>query len=465
MHQTPGIQREKLFTGRDLLFLGLLSAAGFAVGMRGISHYGYIGQDFVYNRDAVLSFSQSSGYSKTNPPGFYWFGSFIHNHFSSTHYLEAIALGYLIFNASALWIIFGFLWRGISRWQLRYAAAAFATFVPFRLIHSVVLAADAFTVPFFALVAFFTLRLFGNPRRVLSWAGMSLSLSAGLLCKYTFVGLLPPVALLLAVAVWRRLPRGGRLAWTGMGILSLALPTGIVAFQLVEAATANSYHLSRKPWLPKDLPPAMRWSDMLTLQGSDLRLLSAPDYYGGALYGFRTYSYIGLLHVSSFTDVLECFQPPAGTGSTDWDKTTVDPIRRKRSALSQSLQTVAVRWCVIYSALAIAGTLYCVVRSGLSLLLGRPLLADATVVITALATGFYLPIFFSLHELTNPYASGYWMPRLIMPALLVFYGLGFVMIDSACLYLDRLGRAPNFFLRLFSGFTLAVCLLFIGFLS
>src|ERR1035438_1770983 len=43
MLQTPRIQRERSFSGGDLLFLGLLSAAGFAVGLRGISHYGYIG--------------------------------------------------------------------------------------------------------------------------------------------------------------------------------------------------------------------------------------------------------------------------------------------------------------------------------------------------------------------------------------------------------------------------------------
>src|SRR5208283_2174657 len=172
---------------------------------------------------------------------------------------------------------------------------------------------------------------------------------------------------------------------------------------------------------------------------------------------------IGLLHVSSFTDVLECFQPPK-TKSTDWNTTTVDPIARDRSPLSQALQTVAVRWCVVYSALAIAGTLFCVVLSGLALALGRALLADAAVVLTALATGFFLPILLSLHELTNPYVSGYWLPRLILPALLVFFTLGFVMLDSGCPHLGRLRLALERSLWPFCAFTLAVCLLFIGFL-
>jgi hypothetical protein len=443
----------------------LVSAIGFAVGLRGITHYGYIGQDFVFHRTGILSFAQSPAFTKADPPGLYWFGTVMRNRVGPAHYLEAIALACLTLNSAALWVIYGFLWKGISRPPLRYAAAALATFVPFRVIHSVVLASDEFTLPGFALVAYFTLRLFDNPRSLLSWAGMSLSLSVGLLFKYTFVGLLPPVALLAAVAIWRRLPEGGRPRWVGIGILALALPTGFAAFQLIAGTNENSYHFTRKPWLPKDLPPAMRWSDILTLQKSDLRLLAAPDYYRGALYGFRSYSYMGLLHVSSFTDVLECFQPPAKAPSTDWNQTTVDPIPRDRSPLSQALQTVAVRWCIVFSALAIAGTLYCVVLSVVTLLLGRPLLAGATVVITALATGFFLPILLSLHELTNPYVSGYWLPRLILPALLVFFTLGFVMIDSGCPHLGRLRRPLERSLWPFCAFTLAVCLLFIGFLS
>jgi len=462
--QAPGVQRDGTFSRGDLLFLGLVSAVGFAVGLRGVSHYGYIGQDFIFHRGEILSFAGSSAYERVDPPGLYWLGSVIRSLVGPARYLEAIALAFLILNTAALWIIYGFLWKSISSLQLRYAAAAFATFIPFRVIHSIVLASDAFTLPGFALVAFFTLRLFGNPRSILSWAGMSLSLSAGLLCKYTFVGLLPPVALLVAIAIWRRVPRGQRLPWIGIGVLAVTLPTGVAALQLIVGANENSYHFTRKPWLPKDLPPAMRWSDILLLKKNDLRLLSAPDYYGGALYGFRAYSYIGLLHVSSFTDVLECFQPPK-TKSTDWNTTTVDPIARDRSPLSQALQTVAVRWCVVYSALAIAGTLFCVVLSGLALALGRALLADAAVVLTALATGFFLPVFLSLHELTNPYVSGYWLPRLILPALTVFFTLGFVLLDLGCQHLELLRRSPKRLSWLFCGFTLAACLLFIGFLS
>src|SRR5208282_3952243 len=145
MRQASNIQGASPFSRRDMLLLGLLSAAGFALGLRGIIDYGYIGQDFYTHRVLIDTFPWSYSYMRTNPPGLYWFGSLIRARVGPAHYLDAIALAFLIFNSLALWIIYGFLWRGISSPRLRFAAAAFATFVPFRVIHAIVLAADAFT--------------------------------------------------------------------------------------------------------------------------------------------------------------------------------------------------------------------------------------------------------------------------------------------------------------------------------
>ena len=464
MLQNSGTQRGKLFSGVDLLFLFAVSAAGFAVGLVGIRHYGYVGQDFVWNQRYVLGFPEKWSYALTNPPGFYWFGSLIRNHFGLAHWLEVNALAYLVFNTLALWIIYGLLWRCLSRTQLRYAAAAFATFVPFRVIHAVVLASDGFTLPIFAVAALFTFRLLEDPRSLLSWAGLSVGLVVGMFFKYTFAGLLPPIALVLGVAIWRRLPKGGRAPWIAIGILALALPSGALLIQARESAKAGSYS-STGQWLPKGSPSVMRWSDMLALKASDLRLLSAPDYLQGMLYGFRTYSYLGLLHVASFTDVLNCFQKPPETVSPEWYPRTEELKIRPRTRLSQALQTLSVRWCLLFSGLALAGTLYCVVRSGLWLVLKGPVVADATVVLTALSVGFYSPIFFGLHRVTHPYTGGYFLPRLVLPAVLVFFCLGFVLLDDACRDMERAKLSPRPLLLLASAYTLVACLLFIGFLA
>ena len=401
---------------------------------------------------------------RTNPPGLYWFGSLIRNHVNSAHYLEVVALAFLLFNALALWVIYAFLWRAICSPQLRFAAAAFVTFVPFRVIHSIVLAADAFTIPLFALAAIFTLRLFGNPRAVASWVGISLSLCAGMFFKYTFIGLLPPVALLLGFAIVRRLEGRERLRWSAVAILALSLPTAAFALQMRECERQNG-NVATGQWLAKGAPAVMRWSDILTLQRSDLELLSAPEYLRGKLYAFRKYSYPGLLHVASFTDVLGSFQPPPDNAFEASNKLIGAPAPRERSPHSQALQELSVRLCLVFSALAVVGTIYCTIRSALWLLFRRPPFADSTLVITALAVGFYSTIFLSLHRLEDPYTPGFWMPRLILPALVVFLGLGFVALDRASQHLDRWAAARRAFLWAFTGYTLGVCALFVGFLS
>jgi len=449
------------------MYLGLLAAVACMVGLRGISRYGYIGQDFLYHRGLILTFPYtpwSFSYSQTSPPALYYLGNLVHNYVSAKYYLAIIALGFLAFNIAGLWVIYGLLWKSIANWQLRYSAAAFATFLPFRVIHSIVIAADAFTLPVFALAALYTLRLFENPRSVRSWAGMSLCVSFGMMCKYTFSGLLPPLALLLAFAIGTRLGRGERLRWGSIGALALALPSALFLLQMREIERVGG-SVRGDVWLQKGEPSVMRWSDILLLKQSDLKLLSAPGYFRDKIYEVGKHSYLGLLHVSAVTDVMDLFQAPPKEVSTDWLQKTRKPFFRERTALSQTLETWSVRWCLVHSALALAGTLFCGFLSGKSLLLRRPFLPNAAIVITALAAGYYSPILFSLTRLADPYAAGFWLPRLVLPALLVFFSLGFVMLDSLYQRHVRLQPALKPFLGAFTGYTMVACLLFVGFLA
>jgi hypothetical protein len=456
-------QRPALFAGRDRVFLAIVSAAGFVLGLVGIYHYGYNAQDFVTHRDQILTYPRTFTYSINYSAGLAWLGSFVRVHVSASHYLEAIALVFLVLNAAALWILYAFLWLSLSWWQLRYASAAFVTFVPFRVTTAVALASDAFTLPLFAAAAACVLRLCEEPRRPGTWAALGLVLVGGTLCKYSLIGLVPPIGLLLLVAIGRRLPKGGRLPWVLAAVLTLALPALVLEFQLRESMKAHGY-LSGAEWTPKDAPPVMRWSDLLMLQRSDARLLSAPDYFHGKLYEPRAYSYPGLLLVSSFSDVLGNFQPPLPPVTTAWDHRTQDYVMRERSARSQALQEVSVWAGLVYSALALVGVAVCLALSVLSLTSGRPRIADAVVVLTLLALGYYAPLFYSLHRLGHPYSEGYWLPRLIIPSLLVFFILGFVALDQAAKLLERRNRHPGPLLGAFAGFTFAACLVFVGFL-
>src|SRR5882724_8835643 len=179
------------FDPRDRLFLGTLLAISFAIGLAAIYHYGYIAQDFDGSGGHpyhIYTFPDTYSYALTNPPGLFWFGHLFYAYVSAVHYLEWTALCFLLFNTAALGGLYDLLWRSIDRWQLRYAAAALLTFIPFRDIHAVIIAADAFTLPFFALSALLVARLCEDIRRWAAWAALSLALSAALVCKYTFVG-------------------------------------------------------------------------------------------------------------------------------------------------------------------------------------------------------------------------------------------------------------------------------------
>lgn len=452
------------YSTKDWAFLGILTFLGFLLGMRGIYHDGYIGQDFTTHRDLIVTFPQGYSFSLTNPPGLYWFGSTVRNLVGDGNYLKVIARAFLVLNTLALWIIYAFLRNGIGSRQIWYASCAFVTFIPFRVIHSIVLASDAMTLPLFASVAFFSLRLFENPRNLPSWIGLSVVWVAAMFCKYTFVSLLPPIALLLIVSIARNVERGKWLRWGAVGVLALALPAGAFLFEIHEGH-ASGPTLSDQQWLPKDAPSVMRWSDIMLPQKGDVGILSGPDFKHGGLPIPRKYSYLGLLHVSSFSDIFNFLQPPISPGWTYFEMHLQNQFVRSRTAFSQGLQVLSVRWCLIYSLLAVVGTLACVVASVPTLFGPRPVIPNPVVVLTSLSVAYYSLIFFSLHRLRDPYAQGYWLPRLVLPALLVFFALGFVMVDLICERMGRERQATRILQTGFECYTYAACLVFAGFLS
>jgi hypothetical protein len=53
-----------------------------------------------------------------------------------------------------------------------------------------------------------------------------------------------------------------------------------------------------------------------------------------------------------------------------------------------------------------------------------------TVLIALLAGAFYINIVGFLPYVPDAYYGGYWLPRLVVPALLCFYALGFALLDG-----------------------------------
>lgn len=455
---------QTLFNVKDRRFLFLILLVAFLVGLRGIFHYGYIGQDFPAHRSIILGFPDSFSFRGTNPVGLYWLGSFIRQHITSAYYLETTAFVLLLLNLAALWYAYVLTWKTLSTQSLRFAAAALITFVPFRVVHSIVIAGDAFSVPFFIFAAILTLRLFEDPEALINWVGLSLTLTISLLCKYTFCGILPPLGLIMLAAILPRIPARKWLRWLTVAGLSLALPSGLFLYEMHESQKVDSYTTTTH-WLPPEAPSVMRWRDILLPQASDVGLLSAPQYFRDRLYENRKYSYIGLVHIATFTDCLNYFQPPPQEIRTDWSARQQDDFQRKRGFYSRVVQRLSVRGSLPYTLMAITGTILCLLLSIPAILNRSTLIPKPAGLLCLLAVGFYSPILLSLPRIAEPYLAGYWLPRLIMPSLLVFLLLGFVLLEAMGARIDLIGKRIKTINLVVLVYTTVICVIFICFLS
>src|SRR6185436_735632 len=170
----------------DRVFVGITLAVCLVQGLVGVAKYGYCGQDFDYHYSLLTGFPRTFSYAYTNPPGLYALG-WVAGLVSRTWILEITAVMLVVLNTAALWLLSRILTRIIASPELRYAAILLAAFVPFRVVHAVVLASDALTVPAFVAVAWYAIRLFERPEHdARTWAIVGAFVTAGLLIKYTF---------------------------------------------------------------------------------------------------------------------------------------------------------------------------------------------------------------------------------------------------------------------------------------
>jgi hypothetical protein len=420
----------------ERFFLAGVLAASLMQGLIGIAKYGYCGQDFAYHYKLLVTFPQGFSYEFTNPPGIYFLGYLVRRFLSDAFVLEATAFILLVGNVLALWLLHFVLKRIIGFTPLRCAALLIAAFVPFRVVHSIVYSADAVTVPLFVLVAWLAIRLFekGECASCL-WAMIGGLMTMAVFFKYTFVGMLPALAL---IAVHQFLHGGvsgrARRAVAAAAVLSLAVPGLAVWMQLELSRKAGGYTME-KQWLPPHLPREMTLRDMLLLKSRDVELLKAPQYFQDAVYETHRHSYPGLVHLAMFTDLLNYFQRPPEFRAhlVEHQKDSGQPIPRR--PIASALSPLAVVASLPLSAAALAGTILASFGSARRLLTngGAPL---AVAVLTSLALGFYAPIILNIRDMWGAYQAGYWLPRLVMPSLVTFLMLGFVLAD-------RMLRARN----------------------
>lgn len=412
---------------RALMFI--IFAATAILQFNGVLHHGFMGQDWASHASTAAQAIELPpprwiAHLGTNPPALYWLSALVHWATGTTAYIAATSFVLVVLNLLALWGWARLAKELIGQPSLRVAAMVTLAFFPFRVIHSTVFAGDAMCVLPFTLLPWLFHELFrktDSRRQYTLIVSLSAVLVTGIASKYTMASAVP-VALGLLLALRRHLPSRRVLA---AAIVLVVVVPGLFAIQ-------QHYVYSHLPDGPfkQQWAHEMDWRSVLMFRGADVDVLRAPAYLerlpgDGRQYNLlvnNRHSYPALLHLSMFTDPLNIYQS---------DPT--DSYLGARDGLHQALMTVAVNSSIPLSLLMLVATGVFLFRTP-SYLRGlrastasRPLL---TMAVFGFSIAFFANIAVFLPFVRFAYFYGYWQARLVMPALLGFCFLGFVLLDE-----------------------------------
>lgn len=398
----------------------------FVFQVNAIAHHGSWGQDFETHRRwiteaAANPWNFALAIDRPEPPLFYYAAAAIGKVTGHIHALEMTALFCLILNVVALFVFYRILQIFISSRLLQLAGLIFVLFLPVFMIHSIVLATDAFTMPLFIGIVYFLVQLGKEDcsprfRRHIVWLAVLLILSIGV--KFTFVN--QALAIILSIILF---------AWTGR-ITARRAAAGVTVFALVLLAGLGIIAHARNRILTYQPGQEMNWSDILVPHRHDLHVLSAPPYSeptrvkeasdtmpnqgSWELLRPHLYSFPALAHLAVFTDVLNIYQ---------YDPS--DTYFGKRSHVNQSRMHLAVRTGLLFSLAGAILTIWISFNSFRGALFQK-LPAEAVLTAIAIAGFGWLANIVVFLPRIDAYKAGFWLPRLYMPTLLAIALLSFI---------------------------------------
>jgi hypothetical protein len=396
-----------------------------------ILNHGYMGQDYPHNTSNLQHAIEMQApfwwvRTGTNPPLLYWLGSLVHYLSPPSVSMEVLALLFVILNLLALWIVVKLARVMIQRPVLRVSALLTLAFLPFRLIHSMVVAADALTsLPFFLVVwLFYGLLRAGSPGRQLKFAALiCATLALSQLIRYTFFSMIPAALIVLF---------GFRRCFASRKALALTVALIVAIPSVVALDEMRSFsNLPHDPWQPS-WRHEVEWKTLLSFKEADWHILRAPPFDEMIVVDGQSvnnllinnkHSYPALLHLSIFTDIMNIFQ-------YDPSDSYIGP----RSEVNQVLMTVGVNLALPLSLFTTLSVLAYVLRSLYFLRKDsvRPARGRALgcAILLVFSIGYFASITLCLPFIQNAYPFGYWLPRLVVPALMGFFILSFVFLDE-----------------------------------
>ncbi|HVZ73672.1 MAG TPA: hypothetical protein VHJ20_14935 [Polyangia bacterium] len=434
----PWLQNvEEALTRHERALTLAIIGAVMVLQLNGILHHGFMGQDWGIHPGAAADAIRLPPfrwfvYVGTNPPALYWLSALVNWMTGTTAYIQATSFVLVALNLIALRVWSRIAPSIIHNTSLRLAALVTIAFLPVRVIHSTVFATDALIVLPFAALIWVMCELVREPspsRQLRLVVAASVALMLGIFSKYTMVSALFVIVVLLVA--WRKQVPGARARVAALTFL-VVVPGVFAAVQYHYYVKADPNGPGRQRWQHQ-----MTWRSLLTLRSADRDVLRAPLYDDKVagdpvklinnievtnLLIDNKHSYPALLHLSTFTDVLNVYQ---------YDPS--DNYLGARDPLHQRLMTIAVRTSVPLSLLMVIATFVYLARMARQLVgFGSAPRPDdrAKAIVVAISAAAFANITLALPSVQHPYFFGYWLARLVLPSLLGFCFLAFALLDE-----------------------------------
>jgi hypothetical protein len=396
---------------------------------------GYVGPDYDTHLARMLSSARFFDYAMADPPLYILLGHAIfrlvgrNNGFPIT-----LAILQAAISTVAMWWFFLYSERRFKSPVLHLAFVLFLTFLPVRIIHSLVSGTDWMTIPVFVPLLFlfdkFRAEETSTPKNA---ALIGLVLALGIWSKYSFMALLPAIFLIFAVLWWKRSWNLKR--FVTICALSLVLPSGLVLHDYWQSSHVPNA-TAKTVWIPKggaSGQPEMVWKDLFLVKKIDLELFRAPEFFtlqpadgGGYHPRFRLahrHSYLALSHMMAFTDTQNLFQE--FPFSPDFGRHLI-PDQKTRRPWKTPVNMASMALGTLWTVLALIGTPW--IFLGAIKHLWRDKLQREDIA-ALLGVAYFLLMFLPIPWVMWTARDGAWTTRLILVPLLYFFWAGFLLLD------------------------------------
>jgi hypothetical protein len=421
----------------------------FTVEINAVFHGGAQGQDFYYHRKRMLeaakdpvkyivSVTDPRERADADPPLYHLCAGLVYRLAGPQRWLYAVGIMNVICNIGALLLLY-LLSRFLIRQRiLRICALCFVGFLPAFAITSVVFSADAFSqLPCLLTLYAAALALFRRtaPRKAILVCTIATALAIS--AKFIAISLLAAFCGAITLMILSH-------------HLPLKMAMKICSFYLGVTVPIALLFLFLRPHRP-ELYVSTAGPERLALPGAkiqlrsavffragDVQLLGAPSHWqlarnpknqSPSFANSNRYSYPGLLCLGVFTDVLNCFQSKNGLNLEPSEPWIGGALIGKRSAANQDRMVIAVRSGSVFFLCILFTLPFFFVDSVRVVFQERSrehLLWLLAFLLGAAWLGFMICI---LPWVTGPYMAGYWLPRLVLPSIMIFGMLFFAGID------------------------------------